>query len=302
MHEHEPIKGASWMVLAAICFAIINNIVQYLNINYHLSSTTVAMLQYGLALLFIFPWLLKLGIYKSLQTRNIKLHILRVILGVIGLQLWFWALAYPVPIWQGIALLMLSPIFTTLGSRLILKEDVGLARWLATLSGFMGAALILEPWAEHFYLAACLPVGAAFFWSCSSITVKKLVRSEDTQTLIVYLLLFTTPFNVLIALGNWSMPAAADIWYLIILGGSLTAIAQYALVKAYTIADASFVQPFDNIKLPLNVAISFLVFGTVPPGRLWLGAIFIVSAAVFITHYETSKRRKQRATIAAPCE
>ena len=58
------------------------------------------------------------------------------------------------------------------------------------------------------------------------------------------------------------MPAAADIWYLIILGGSLTAVAQYALVKAYTIADASFVQPFDNIKLPLNVAISFLVFGT----------------------------------------
>ena len=183
MSQHKPALGAFWMVAAALCFAIINSLSQYLNINNHLASTTVALFQYGFALVFIFPWLLSLGIRKSLSTNNFKLHLLRVLFAVIGLQLWLWALAYPVPIWQGIALLMLSPIFSTLGSRLILKEDVGIARIMATICGFIGAALILEPWAEQFQLATCLPVAAAFFWSCCSMTVKKLSATDKTATL-----------------------------------------------------------------------------------------------------------------------
>lgn len=57
---------------------------------------------------------------------------------------------------------MTSPLFATVGSGLILKENVGIARWGATLSGFIGAMIILEPWADGFNWAALLPVGAAF--------------------------------------------------------------------------------------------------------------------------------------------
>jgi len=50
------------------------------------------------------------------MTNQLRLHLLRVALAVIGIQFWLWALAEPVPIWQGIALLMTSPLFATLGS------------------------------------------------------------------------------------------------------------------------------------------------------------------------------------------
>jgi drug/metabolite transporter (DMT)-like permease len=33
-----------------------------------------------------------------------------------------------------------------------------------------------------------------------------------------------------------------------------------------------------------------LVFGTMPPGRLWLGAAFIIISVIFITHNEKEKR------------
>lgn len=274
------------MVIAGLAFAIVNSLAQYLSIHFQLASTTVAFIQYGIAFVIILPWLKGLGLKQALKTKKLGWHFTRVFFSVIGIQLWLWALAYPVPIWQGIALLMTSPLFATIGSGLFLKEKVGLARSFATLAGFLGAMLILEPWSDDFTLATLLPVGAAFFWAIYSLMVKKLSSDDSPATMVVYLFILISPFNLLLALPEWSLPTGTFTWTLLIAAGIFTALAQWAIVKAYSIADASFVQPFDHVKLPLNVLAGWLVFGWVPPGRLWLGAFIIILAIAFITHYE----------------
>ncbi|MDK9736325.1 DMT family transporter [Vibrio sp. D404a] len=291
MSQHQPIQGASWMLTAGLAFAIINSLTQIASIHFGLASTTVAVIQYAIAFFAILPYLQTLGIRRALQTNNLKMHIARVFLSVIGIQLWIWALAYPVPIWQGIALLMTSPLFATVGSGLFLKENVGKARWGATLAGFAGAMIILEPWADDFSWATLLPVGAAFFWACYSLMVKKLSSDDSPSTMVVYLLLLITPFNILLAAPEWQMPSGFNIWAILVVIGVLTALAQWAIVKAYSVADASFVQPFDHAKLPLNVLAGWIVFSWVPPGRLWLGAAIIIASVAFITHWETKKER-----------
>ncbi|ENM5749465.1 DMT family transporter [Vibrio mimicus] len=282
------------MLAAGLSFAVVNSIAQYASIEFGLASTTVALVQYAIAIVVILPYLKTLGIRQSLRTQRFGAHLLRVFLAVIGIQLWLWALAYPVPIWQGIALLMTSPLFATIGSGLWLREKVGMARWFATLTGFVGAMIILEPWADDFNLASLLPVGAAFFWACYSLMVKKLSAHDSPSTMVVYLLLLITPFNLLLALPDWQMPSGQTLWLLLIGAGVMTALAQWAIAKAYSVADASFVQPFDHAKLPLNVLAGWLVFGWVPPGRLWLGAAIIVLSVAFITQWETKKSRRER--------
>ncbi|ASU23725.1 EamA family transporter [Vibrio qinghaiensis] len=286
---HHPIQGASWMLIAGLAFAIVNSLAQIASINYGLPSTTVALVQYAIALVVILPYLSRLGIRYSLRTEHLSMHIFRVFLSVIGIQLWLWALAYPVPIWQGIALLMTSPLFATIGSGLFLKEKVATARWGATLTGFVGAMIILEPWADDFNWASLLPVGAAFFWACYSLMVKKLSAHDSPSTMVVYLLVLITPFNLLLALPDWQTPQGSTLWLILLFAGAMTALAQWAIVKAYAVADASFVQPFDHAKLPLNVLAGWLVFGWAPPGRLWLGAAIIIASVAFITHWETKK-------------
>ncbi|MDF2155360.1 DMT family transporter [Vibrio sp. CAU 1672] len=278
------------MLTAGLAFAIVNNFAQIASIHFSVASTTFALFQYAIALLAILPYLRTLGIRRSLRTRHFGWHALRVFFSVIGIQLWLWALAYPVPIWQAIALLMTSPLFATVGSGLLLKERVGAARWAATLMGFAGAMIILEPWADSFTWAALLPVGAAFFWAAYSLMVKKLSVNDPPSTMVVYLLLLITPFNVLLALPEFALPEEPLVWALLLVAGGLTALAQWAIVKAYAVADASFVQPFDHAKLPLNVLAGWMVFGWVPPGRLWLGAFIIIGSVAFITHWETKKR------------
>lgn len=277
------------MLLAGLAFAIVNSLAQVASVNYGLSSTTVALIQYAIALVVILPYLSTLGIRRSLRTQHLGLHIFRVFLSVIGIQLWLWALAYPVPIWQGIALLMTSPLFATIGSGLFLKEKVGMARWGATLTGFIGTMIILEPWADNFNWASLLPVGAAFFWACYSLMVKKLSSEDSPSTMVVYLLVLITPFNLLLALPEWQTPEGNILWLILLFAGAMTALAQWAIVKAYAVADASFVQPFDHAKLPLNVLAGWVVFGWAPPGRLWLGAAIIIASVAFITRWETKK-------------
>ncbi len=287
--QHNPVLGATWMLAAGLCFALVNSLAQYLSYKMQLPSTTVALIQYLIALLVTLPWLARIGFMQSLRTRHPGQHLLRVVFSVIGIQLWMWALAWPVPIWQGIALLMTSPLFATVGSGVLLRESVGRARWFATLAGFSGAMIILEPWTDGFTWASLLPVGAAFFWASYSLMVKKLSSEDSPTTMVVYLLVLISPFNALLAVAEWTLPTGYSVWWMLVAAGILTAIAQWAIAKAYAVADASFVQPFDHVKLPLNVLLGFLVFGWVPPGRLWIGAAIIIGAVFFISHRETRK-------------
>ncbi len=56
------------------------------------------------------------------------------------------------------------------------------------------------------------------------------------------------------------------------------------------VADAAYVQPFDDLKLPLNVLAGWLFFGYAPAGYLWLGAALILGASLFIMRSEMQTR------------
>ncbi len=284
-HVHKPLVGALWMVLAGLCFAITNTSNQYMSTHLGLHSTVAGFFQYFISFIVMLPWMIKTGLTSALKTNRLLLHVLRVLMAVIGIQLWLWALAWPIPIWQAIALVMTSPIFVTIGSSLFLKEKVGISRWVATLIGIAGSLIILEPWSEEFNIARLLPVAAAFFWAVYSLMIRHLSDTESTGSMVVYLLILIAPFNFFLALPNFQVPTQMA-WYLLLSTGMLLALAQWSLARAYANADASFIQPFDLVKLPLNVFAGWLVFGYVPPGNLWVGAAMLVGATLFILHRE----------------
>lgn len=286
MTLHRPMQGAFWMVAAGITFAIINTMLQYLGMTFEVNSSSAVLYQYGIALLLFVP-LMGSGAIRTAARSDFRwLHVLRVGLSVIGIQLWTAALTYPVPIWQGIALLMTSPLFVTIGSGVLLRESVSVLRWLATIFGFAGAMLILQPWSDDFVWATLLPLGAALFWASASLLTKFTVSQDSPSTIVFYLLVLMLPFDLLFGVPQLVIPTGWQPWVLLIVSGGLTALAQWSVAKAYSVADASFVQPFDHLKLPFNVLAGFLVFGWVPPGELWIGSAMIIASVIFITHHE----------------
>jgi drug/metabolite transporter (DMT)-like permease len=281
----QPARAAGLMVAAGLMFALVNTALQGATMKAGAGSTTVAFWQYLIALVFFAPWIWQNRL-AVLATNQLGLHVFRVALGAIGVQLWVMGLAQ-VPIWQAIALILLSPFFVTLGAGLVLRETVTPARWGAVIIGMVGGAIILEPWSDRFQLAALLPIGAAAFWAASSVATKHLTREDGAATITIYLLLLLTPINFALAVGpGFTLPTAA-IW-MVLAAGVLSAAAQFALARAYTLADAAFLQPFDHLKLPLNVALGLAVFGFAPAGSMWIGAAIIIAASVWLLRKESA--------------
>ncbi|MEM7683773.1 MAG: DMT family transporter [Pseudomonadota bacterium] len=276
--------GAVLMVLAGGLFAVVNTLVQHAVMVQGVPPARLAFWQYAVALACAAPWLAAKG-WAALRTRVLGRHVLRVALAAGGVQLWVIGLAY-VPIWQAIALVMLSPFFVTLGAALLLREHATAHRWLAVTVGFAGGMVILAPWSDAFRVEALLPVGAAALWAASSLLTKQMTRSESPETLTVYLLLLLTPINAALAVGDGIGMEIGTVGALLLAIGLLTAVAQYALVSSYVMADASFLQPFDHVKLPLNVALGIAAFGFVPPGTMWLGAMMIVGGSLYLLWHE----------------
>lgn len=276
--------GAFWMVLAGVVYAAGNVLLQQLTMNMGFSASSVAFWQYGIAFLFSLPYLWRTGL-SVMKTDYPWHHVVRVAFSALGVQAWAIGLA-SVPISQAIALVMTSPFFIIVGAWLFLGERVGPARWLATAVGFTGAVLILQPWSETFTLAAFLPIISALLWGATSLITKKLTAHERSESITVWLLMLLTPINALVAVGGgFAFPVGAAIPVVIVLGLT-TVLAQYFLTRAYSSADAAYVQPFDDLKLPLNVIGGWLVFGYAPSSLFWVGGLMIVGASLTIMFFE----------------
>lgn len=298
LNQSSAFRGAFYMVLAGIGFAGLNAITQHVTMVLGLSSTSDAFWQYFIALILSLPLLFRLGI-GSMRTDRPGIHFLRIIVSVLGVQAWVAGLANGVQIWQAIALVMTSPFFVTLGAALFLGEQISPHRWISTLVGFTGAMIILSPWSDTFSWYSLMPVLAAILWGASSLMMKKLLVKESSATVTVWLLLLLSPINAGFAVANGFQWPDMTTFAWLLLSGALMVASQFWLAKAYEVADAAYVQPFDDLKLPLNVVMGWLVFGYVPSGYLWLGAIMILAASMFNVTFERRRERNLTVNMAA---
>lgn len=285
-----PILGALFMVLAALAFAGVNAMNDISQQKNGVTPQAVAFFQYSFALIFALPWIWREG-KKALKTNKLKWHILRVVLSAIGVQAFVSSFAI-MPFPQIIALVMVSPFFVLFGAAIFLKEHVSLNRIFAAIVAFLGAMIILQPWSESFTIAALLPILAAFVWAGASIITKYLTFDEKPATITIYLLLLLTPINLAFYVGSGFVVPQGSAFMLLVALGVLTALAQYFMTKAYSLADATYLQPFDDLKLPINTLLYLVVFGFALSSSFWPGAALIISASLYIALIENRKKQK----------
>lgn len=278
------------MVAAGLSFAMINVLTQWVG-RHGYPSPALAFWQYALALIFFVPAMFRLGI-GAFRTRRPLQHLLRVVFAALGVQFFVAALAHGVPVGQVVAIDMTSPFMVIVGAWLYLGERIGPARLIATVAGFVGGIIILAPWDSGFTPYSLLPLGAAAMWAGWSLMTKHFVGYEKPEAVTVHLLVLLMPINALILAmsGGFSVAAFAlphgDILIAVLALAALTAAAQGLLTRAYASADAAYLQAFDNVRLPINVFAGWLVFASVPGGHLWLGAVLVVGASLFLLKTE----------------
>ena len=286
-----PVKGAMFMVLAGVAFAAANAITWTVTYKMGFKPQSDAFWQYAIATLFSLPFILRHGL-ASMRTSHPVLHGLRILLSVLGVQAFTQAFASGMAPWHVVALVMTSPFFVLIGAAVFLGERVAPNRWLAALIGFSGAMILLRPWEGELTLATLFPLAAAICWGGASLITKRLTRDESQVAITMWLLVLLTPINGLFSLhAGFEIPTGEILW-LLILGGVIMYAAQHFLTLAYSAADAGFVQPFDDLKLFSNIAVSWIVLNFAPEGSYWLGMALILAGSGYLLW---SERQNQNA-------
>jgi len=310
------------MVGAQVVFAVVNfsydvitNPWNPLLAEAKMSSSAAVFWQYLIATIFAVPLMLRIG-FDKLRTRHPMLHEVRALLSALGAQVFVFGFASGVPVWQMVGLLMTGPFFVIAGSVLFLGERLTAIRIGASIVAFFGAFLIIGVGTESFTWATLLPIMAAALWSATTLITKYLSREEEPEALTLSLLLLISlnhaaigiVLGILVAVlpagalpaslssgFDFGFPAGDAVWWMLLLG-FVTAAAQYLMWAAYKRADATYLQPFDDLKLPLNTLLAWVVLSQVPSLWFWPGALLIVAASSFIYWNEARQRRQTFAT------
>lgn len=285
-----PLKGALYMTAAAFFFSIMNYLVRLAG--QELNPIEVAFFRNLFALLFMMPWLLRVG-RSGLATRRLGGHVWRALFGMGAMFCWFYSVTL-MPLAEAVSLNFTVPLFATAGAALVLGEVVRLRRWTATVVGFLGVLVILRPGFTEVTWVTGLPIVAAAFMAGATLFVKSLSETESPNTIVLYMNLLLTPLSLVPALFVWQWPSTTTLSYMALLG-LLAAAAHIALTRAYAVADASAVLPLDYTRLPFVAAIAFLAFGEVPDLWTWVGAGIIAGSALYIAHREMRMTRSQGA-------
>jgi drug/metabolite transporter (DMT)-like permease len=253
----------------------------------------VAFFRSFFGLVAMLPWLLGKGLVV-LHTQRIWLHVLRAVVAIIAMTMWFTTLAL-LPLAEATALSFVAPVFTSVLAVVFLGEIMRVRRWTATALSFAGALLIVRPGFESVEPAALLALATALVWGSGSVIVKLLARTESSATVVTWFGLFVTPLALVPALFVWQTPTLEQLGWLALLGFSGSA-GHVCVARALAVADASLIAPFDYLRLPVVALIAYLAFDEVPDVWVWLGGGVIAGSSLYIAHRE-SRAKPTGATV-----
>jgi drug/metabolite transporter (DMT)-like permease len=214
-------------------------------------------------------------------------HVGRGVISVLGMFVSFAALAR-LPLVDATAISFAAPLITVALAALILKERVRIYRWSAVAVGFVGVVVMLAPYLDVAHVAASGPaIGAllaltgAFCNAGTIIQTRRLTDSETTSAIVFYFSLFCAVAGLLTLPFAWHPPTTVEFIELASIG-VIGGVSHILLTESYRFAPASLLAPFDYTAMLWAFVLGYAMFGETPTPLVFLGAVIIAAAGLFV--------------------
>ena len=279
----QPLRGAMFMLAAVLLFCLMDAGLKLLSAHY--PPFQVATLRGASSLPLVLAWALWTGGLRPLLRVRWSLHIMRGVLGIAMMAGFVYALR-TLPLSTAYAIFFVAPLMITALSVPFLGEHVGPRRWTAIAIGLVGVIVVLRPTGEGMMsLAGLAVVVAAFGYSVSAITVRIILRTDSTQALMVWLLVFMAAGAGALAAPDWVALRAQDAWLIAGIGVA-GALGQYTITEAFRLGEASLIAPLEYTALVWGVMLDATLWGVLPDSVTWLGAAIIVASGLYLLRRE----------------
>jgi drug/metabolite transporter (DMT)-like permease len=234
---------------------------------------------------------------SSLVPRRFPLHLIRN--GVhFGAQ-YCWASAILLlPLATIFALEFTAPAWTALLAVLLLSERLTPSRVGAIVLGFVGVLVIVRPGLETFKPAALLVLIAALGYAISNIATKKLIETETTFAVILWMNILQLPMGLVAS--DLSFPARILVEQIpAVIGIGIAGLAaHYCLTNAFRSGDATVVVSIDFLRIPLIAVVGWWLYGETVDVFVFIGAAVIIAGVLWNLHAESRRPMSQKARAA----
>lgn len=268
----------------------------------------------GMALVLGVSWYSGAGL-RQLRTRRRGAHLLRVSIVMVSNITYFVGLSL-MPLADAVATAFVAPLFVTLMSAAVLKEQVGPRRWAAVGVGMAGVLIMTRPGAGVIQPAAILVLISAFCYASSHMMTRRMRDTESAMALNFYVqcgfIVVSSLFGLVVGDGHlaqapgstweflfrpWHMPPLGDLWAFAATGVAV-GVGGLMMSQAYRTTEAALVAPFEYVGMPMAIFWGAVVFGTFPDHTAWAGIALICGAGLYTLWRETV--RKKDVDVAAP--
>ena len=240
-----------------------------------------------MSLLFFLPWLFNNGLGALKSERHGALF-WRAFFGATSLFCAVYSVHYML-LADATVLTFTIPLWSIIIAALFLGERVRLRRTLATLVGFVGVLFVVKPQAGIEF-AALVAILGAFLASCALATMKDLTRTEPTQRIVFFFLLYGTMILGFPALFVMQMPTLTE-WGWLVLLGFFGSAGQYCLTRAYGSGEMTIIAPFDYTRIIIAGLAGYIFFAEIPDLWAFVGAAIIIASCVYIVRREAMQRK-----------
>ncbi|MEX2648938.1 MAG: DMT family transporter [Alphaproteobacteria bacterium] len=287
----DPMAGIGLLLLAVVVFSVMDALIKWTSADY--PTVQVVFFRAVFAFLPLSLFIARRGGVAVLRTRRPLAHVLRCLVGISSMFLGFWALDL-MPLADVIAIGFAGPIFLTALSVPLLGEVVGWRRLSAVFVGFLGVVVMVRPGSNVFTPVALIPVLGAVGYAFAMVLVRKLTATETIAAIVFYFTATTTVVSGVALPFFWVTPKLADFGLLAAIG-LCGGIAQLLMTRAFQIAPASLIAPFEYSAMIWAVALGWLIWSELPDSFIWAGSTVVIASGLYILHREAvlARRRAQ---------
>ena len=275
-------RGILLMALAFALFAVADTIAKVL-LDYYSPLQVVFIRMLGLFLgvnfvmLYNFKWFGK--------TQHLFKQLLRG-LAQTGSAVAFLFGLTTIPIADATSIAFVAPLFVIILSYFILKEPIGIRRWLAVIIGFSGALIIIRPGFEMINFGHLFIIVAAFLFAFRQI-ISRLLAPTDNPVTTAFFTAYTSVF-IFVLFQPWIWTPITDKKHILlfIVFATLAGTAEFLVIKSLQMAHAVVVSPLQYTLLIWVTVFGFIIWGIIPDFWTFLGAGVIIATGLYSLHRE----------------
>jgi drug/metabolite transporter (DMT)-like permease len=287
-------RGIALRIATAICFALMGALLKLAS-NRGAGVVELVLYRALFGLPVVLAWVLASQGLSRLRVHRPMAHVWRSAIGISTMFCVFGALSL-LPLAESTTLLFTGPIFATLLSWLVLREQVGPHRLLAGLFAFAGVVVVMRPGAE---VEAIAPVGvaigllAAFGQASVTVTIRHLGNTEHVAAIVFWFLVACSLVGLLLLPFFGTGPDATTI-AILAGGGMVGGLGQICMTGSLHDAPVSLLAPFDYLHLVVAMLLGWLLLGTEATFYTYAGATLIAGGGLY-TLWREHRLRRERA-------